>query len=54
MQVLTIEVDKMKEVTEQRAVNALEKKTFLHEVTNLMSLTPRMATWTRRPRDVLQ
>jgi len=27
MQVLTIEVDKMKEVTEQRAVNAVEKKT---------------------------
>ena len=34
MQVLTIEVDKMKEVTEQRAVNALYKKTYVHEVTN--------------------
>lgn len=52
MQVLTIEVDKMKEVTEQRAVNALTKATFVHEVT--YSLTPRMATGTRRTCDVLQ
>ena len=36
MQVLTIEVDKMKEVTAQRAVNAL-KKTFVHEVTKYHS-----------------